>query len=150
MPKVCEGAWTTKLVGRTKAKASRLGNGTHVLHMRSFKQTSEQLGVLLQIARQATSGPWLLRPAWRAAYWALTEVPARLEAMLPPSQAVPLTAYNHLPEQLHDAAECGWAFDGFANGTSKAIGAPVPSESSTERACALGEVTSRQPREPPT
>ncbi len=45
----------------------------------------------MQIAALAKTGPLFLRPLSSAAYWAMTELPARLEAALPspPTASVP-------------------------------------------------------------
>ncbi len=53
--------------------------------------------LLMQVARQGQTGVWLLRPAWRGLYWALTELPARLEALLPEPPVVPLSALEATP-----------------------------------------------------
>ncbi len=74
----------------------------------------------LQIARQAATGPWLLRPLWRAVFWALTELPARVEATRPPPPAVPLYVARRVPE--HVATGCGahyaWAPSVTVNSSS--------------------------------
>ena len=97
---------------------------------------------VLQIARKSTIGPWPLRPFWRAAYWALTELPARLEDILPTAPTVPLTALKSLPEERSDGgAICASPADAAANRTAHAAGIPVKaSTSAAEGACAaLGD-----------
>ena len=64
----------------------------------------------LQIEARGKTGPWLLRPAWRALFWAITEMPALLEAtLLPPPPAVPLAALGVAPEQSDSSGQCAWA-----------------------------------------
>ncbi len=74
---------------------------------------------LLQVAQQGKTGLWLLRPAWRAAYWALTELPAHLEAMLPATPVVPLSAAKPVPDHAEIGAQSAWALAaGAANSSS--------------------------------
>ena len=44
---------------------------------------------MTQMAQRAQSGASLLRPIWRAAFWALTEFPALLEEALPAAPVLP-------------------------------------------------------------
>ncbi len=63
-----------------------------------------------QIDERARTGPWLLRPVWRALFWAITEAPAHMEeAMLPPPPAVPLAALGLAPEAFDGSGQCPWA-----------------------------------------
>ena len=63
----------------------------------------------LQVDMRAKTGPWLLRPVWRALFWAITEAPAHLEAMMPPPPAISLAALGLAPEQSDGSGQCAWA-----------------------------------------
>ena len=90
-----------------------------------------------QIARKSTIGPWPLQPFWRAIYWALTELPAHLEDVLPPAPTVPLTASKSLPDRSDGGAICASPAGAAANGTAHAAGILVASQG----ACAaVGDV----------
>ncbi len=59
---------------------------------------------------RAKTGPWLLRPVWRALFWAITEATAHLEAMLlPPPPAVSLAVLGLAPEQPDSSGQCARA-----------------------------------------
>ena len=75
---------------------------------------------LLQVAQQGQTGPWLLRPLFRAAFWAFTVLPAHLEAMIPSPPSVPLSALELGTQPLPDGHHCAWASDAGSNSSSRA------------------------------
>ena len=85
---------------------------------------------VLQIAERVRTGPWPLRPFWRALHWTITELPARLEALLPPLMIVPCLG----PDGF---AQCAWTSNATTNGSSRAVGTPTMMTDSGEGVCGL-------------
>ena len=92
--------------------------------------------MLLQIASRAETGLSQLRPIWRATFWALTELPARVEALLPRPSVKPMSAMKPTPEQPDNNHQCDWAPRDTAY-TLGAAGVPQIMTSSAEGACGL-------------
>ena len=82
--------------------------------------------LILQIAKRGSTGTWLLRPAWRAMFWAVTEAPARLEEMLPAWPVVPLAALmKPAAKQPHSGDHCAWAPGAAVNSSSPVASIPI-------------------------
>ena len=82
------------------------------------------------MAARTKTGPWLTRSYWRAVYWAITEMPARLEAMLPPPATVPCSELEPAPAQPEDGTQCAWSPDATTNSSSMAVSTPRLGQSS--------------------
>ena len=80
-----------------------------------------QVCTLLQMAERAETGPWPLRLCWRALYWAITELPAHLEALLPWPPVVPYAVHEPMPAQPDSSIQCEWAPSVPANGSARAV-----------------------------
>ena len=63
----------------------------------------------VQMAAHAKTGPRLLCPFWSAAYWAMTELPARVEAALPAPATSPVPGMA-VPAHEPRPAACAVAF----------------------------------------
>ena len=91
----------------------------------------------LQIAQQAKTGKWLLRPVWRAIYWGLTEMPARLEAVLPPPTVVPVSSTKLKQDQTQSSGQCAWAPVAATNSSAVAASMHVSMTGSADSAYQL-------------
>ena len=80
---------------------------------------------LLQIAERARTGSSLLRPLWSTVLWVIIELPARLEAMLPPPLLVPYPAHKPVPAEPDGSAQFDHALSATTNSSSRAISTPA-------------------------